>query len=125
MDKVRTVLDHFLAKFPLCYGYWQKYANAESSLGDTASTEAVLERAVAATPYSIEIWLHYIAWKRKQPDCSDESVRRCASCCFTLPLRARCQLPCQSMPEQACTQLVFRPWYSVAHHMNTCKTQAL
>lgn len=77
MDKVRQVMDAFLAKYPLCYGYWQKYANSESSLGTPASAEAVLERGVTASPSSLELWNHFITWKRKQPDVSDDSVRRC------------------------------------------------
>ena len=67
IDRIRPVFDAFLARFPLCYGYWQKYVTAESKLADAAAAERVLERGVASTPYSLDLWLFYTAWKRKQP----------------------------------------------------------
>lgn len=72
--KLRTVYDAFLAEFPLCYGYWKKYADAEARLGAAligddgdpsaanvvhACVGAVYERGVAAIPYSVDLWTHY------------------------------------------------------------------
>ena len=74
ISKAREVFDDFLAKYPLCYGYWMQYVAAEASHGDQAET--VLERGVAATPYSIELWLHYIDRLRKS-EVSAEDIRRC------------------------------------------------
>ncbi|KAL1834877.1 hypothetical protein ACET3Z_004528 [Daucus carota] len=40
ISKVRKVYDAFLAEFPLCYGYWKKYADHEERVG---STDKVIE----------------------------------------------------------------------------------
>ena len=40
ISKIRKVYDAFLAEFPLCYGYWKKYADHEERVG---STDKVIE----------------------------------------------------------------------------------
>ncbi|KAJ8467807.1 hypothetical protein OPV22_030359 [Ensete ventricosum] len=57
--KIRKVYDAFLAEFPLCYGYWKKYADHEGRLDSVEKVVEVYERAVLAVTYSVEIWLHY------------------------------------------------------------------
>ncbi|XP_042394457.1 pre-mRNA-processing factor 39-like isoform X1 [Zingiber officinale] len=57
--KIRKVYDAFLAEFPLCYGYWKKYADHEGRLDSINKVVEVYERAVLAVTYSVEIWLHY------------------------------------------------------------------
>ncbi|XP_042517188.1 pre-mRNA-processing factor 39-like isoform X1 [Macadamia integrifolia] len=57
--KIRKVYDTFLAEFPLCYGYWKKYADHEARLGNIDKVVEVYERAVVAVTYSVDIWLHY------------------------------------------------------------------
>ncbi|XAR58674.1 hypothetical protein NMG60_11014159 [Bertholletia excelsa] len=57
--KIRRVYDAFLAEFPLCYGYWKKYADHESRLGSIDKVVEVYERAVHGVTYSVDIWLHY------------------------------------------------------------------
>lgn len=57
--KIRKVYDAFLAEFPLCYGYWKKYADHEARLGTLENVVEVYERAVQAVTYSVDIWLHY------------------------------------------------------------------
>ncbi|CAI0434610.1 unnamed protein product [Linum tenue] len=57
--KIRRVYDAFLAEFPLCYGYWKKYADHEARLGDMDKVLEVYERAVVGVTYSVDIWLHY------------------------------------------------------------------
>ncbi|WOL10648.1 pre-mRNA-processing factor 39 isoform X1 [Canna indica] len=57
--KIRKVYDAFLAEFPLCYGYWKKYADHEGRLDSVNKVVEVYERAVLAVTYSVEIWLHY------------------------------------------------------------------
>ncbi|KAG9446828.1 hypothetical protein H6P81_012956 [Aristolochia fimbriata] len=57
--KIRKVYDAFLAEFPLCYGYWKKYADHEARLGSVDKIVEVYERAVQAVTYSVDIWLHY------------------------------------------------------------------
>ncbi|KAG7989742.1 hypothetical protein I3843_03G253400 [Carya illinoinensis] len=57
--KIRKVYDAFLAEFPLCYGYWKKYADHEAHLGSVDKVVEVYERAVQGVTYSVDIWLHY------------------------------------------------------------------
>ncbi|ESW34589.1 hypothetical protein PHAVU_001G164500 [Phaseolus vulgaris] len=57
--KIRRVYDSFLAEFPLCYGYWKKYADHEARLGSIDKVVEVYERAVQGVTYSVDMWLHY------------------------------------------------------------------
>ncbi|CAN6460459.1 unnamed protein product [Victoria cruziana] len=57
--KIRRVYDAFLAEFPLCYGYWKKYADHEARLATVDKIVEVYERAVLGVTYSVDIWLHY------------------------------------------------------------------
>ncbi|XP_022954297.1 pre-mRNA-processing factor 39-like isoform X1 [Cucurbita moschata] len=57
--KIRRVYDAFLVEFPLCYGYWKKYADHEARFGSTDKVVEVYERAVHGVTYSVDIWLHY------------------------------------------------------------------
>ncbi|XP_034891480.1 pre-mRNA-processing factor 39-1 isoform X2 [Populus alba] len=57
--KIRKVYDAFLGEFPLCYGYWKKYADHEARLGFMDKFVEVYERAVLGVTYSVDIWLHY------------------------------------------------------------------
>jgi pre-mRNA-processing factor 39 len=41
---VRNVYDRFLAKFPLFFGYWKKYADLEFSIAGTEAAEMVSRR---------------------------------------------------------------------------------
>ena len=67
--------DTFLSEFPLCYGYWKKYADHEGRLGSHESVIAVYERAVQAVTYSVDMWTHYCSYViSKQEDSND--VRR-------------------------------------------------
>jgi hypothetical protein len=42
---LREVFDRFLAKFPLFFGYWKKYADLEFSIAGTEAAEMVKESA--------------------------------------------------------------------------------
>nr|XP_043609166.1 pre-mRNA-processing factor 39 isoform X2 [Erigeron canadensis] len=57
--KIRKVYDTFLAEFPLCYGYWKKYADHEVRLGYMDKVVEVYERSVHGVTYSVDMWLHY------------------------------------------------------------------
>ncbi|GMH30903.1 hypothetical protein Nepgr_032746 [Nepenthes gracilis] len=57
--KIRKVYDAFLVEFPLCYGYWKKYADHELLMGDIDKVVEIYERAVQGVTYSVDIWLHY------------------------------------------------------------------
>lgn len=72
MSRLRETYDAFLAVFPLCYGYWQKYADAEARHGDETRVEAVYERGVAAIPNSADLWAHYCQWKQSAAAAPDD-----------------------------------------------------
>ncbi|KAG0462969.1 hypothetical protein HPP92_021445 [Vanilla planifolia] len=57
--KIRKVYDAFLVEFPLCFGYWKKYADHEGRLVGANKVFEVYERSVLAVTYSVDIWLHY------------------------------------------------------------------
>jgi pre-mRNA-processing factor 39 len=59
LGKLREAYDEFLSEYPLCYGYWKKYADSEHKHGSTEMAKAVIERGVAAVPNSVELWVHY------------------------------------------------------------------
>jgi pre-mRNA-processing factor 39 len=59
ITKLRKVYDAFLAEFPLCFGYWKKYADHEAHLDGVEKTVEVYERAILAVTYSVEIWVNY------------------------------------------------------------------
>ncbi|DBA04650.1 TPA: hypothetical protein N0F65_012233, partial [Lagenidium giganteum] len=70
---VESTYDRFLAEFPLCFGYWNKYAQYELGLGKAVGTaepvmdaeeaarraRAVYERGVIAVKHSVDIWVKY------------------------------------------------------------------
>ncbi len=78
IERVREVYDAFLAEFPLCYGYWKKYADAEARWGTLEHAAHVYERGVASIPYSIDLWGHYAMFKQNQ-GASHEEMQGCAS----------------------------------------------
>ncbi|XP_065875544.1 pre-mRNA-processing factor 39-1 [Euphorbia lathyris] len=59
ISKIRKVYDAFLAEFPLCYGYWDKYVEHEQRFGSMDKVVEVYERAVIGVTYSVDMWLHY------------------------------------------------------------------
>jgi hypothetical protein len=56
LARIEKVYDAFLAEFPLCSGYWKKYA-------------------VKAVTYSVDIWMHYCTYAMEKFD-SPEKIRR-------------------------------------------------
>jgi pre-mRNA-processing factor 39 len=64
LERMRAVYEPFLAAYPLCYGYWKKYADAENRHGNVEAALAVYERGVAATPYSMDLWVQFATYKK-------------------------------------------------------------
>jgi pre-mRNA-processing factor 39 len=62
IEKIRHVYDTFLAEFPLCFGYWKKYADHELHHGNVSKVFEVYERAVQAVTHSVDIWVAYVAF---------------------------------------------------------------
>ena len=65
IGRIRPVYDAFLAEYPLCYGYWKKYADAEAKYVSLQEASLVYDRGVAAVPYSVDLWGHYAMHKQK------------------------------------------------------------
>ncbi|KAI9727846.1 MAG: hypothetical protein M1834_007892 [Cirrosporium novae-zelandiae] len=59
----RQIYDRFLAKFPLLFGYWKKYADLEFSIAGTEAAEMVYERGVASITNSVDLWTNYCSFK--------------------------------------------------------------
>ena len=57
--------DGLLSEFPLCYGYWKKYADAEAKYTSPEWAVNVYERGAAAVPYSPDLWGYYCTYKQK------------------------------------------------------------
>ncbi|CAG8548250.1 7190_t:CDS:10 [Ambispora leptoticha] len=74
ISNMRMVYDQFLAKFPLCFGYWKKYADLEFVLEGAASAEKIYERGVAAIANSVDLWTQYCAFKIEHAQ-DEESIR--------------------------------------------------
>ncbi|KAK8446517.1 hypothetical protein SEVIR_9G500000v4 [Setaria viridis] len=73
--KIRKVYDAFLAEFPLCFGYWKKYADHEGRLDGANKVIEVYERAVLAVTYSVDIWYNYCQFAISTYD-DPEIIRR-------------------------------------------------
>ena len=71
------MFDSFLKHYPYCYGYWKKYADLVKRLGSSdevievregshdltiTSSLQVFDRGVAATPLSVDLWIHYSSY---------------------------------------------------------------
>ncbi len=64
ITKVRQVYDAFFSEYPLCFGYWKKYADAEQRHASVKMAVQVYERGVAAVSYSPDLWGHYAVFKQ-------------------------------------------------------------
>ncbi|KAK4992603.1 hypothetical protein LTR50_000936 [Elasticomyces elasticus] len=67
----RETYDRFLAKFPLFFGYWKKYADMEMKVAGTEAAEMVYERGVASITSSVDLWANYCAFKVETSHDSD------------------------------------------------------
>ncbi|CAL8357184.1 unnamed protein product [Merluccius merluccius] len=60
MTASRRALAAFLARYPLCYGYWKKHADLERRSGYNDKAQAVCVQGLRAIPLSVDLWIHYI-----------------------------------------------------------------
>lgn len=65
ITKIRQTYDAFLTEYPLCFGYWKKYADAEQRHSSVEAAVQVFERGVAAVPDSADLWGQYAVSKQK------------------------------------------------------------
>ncbi|XP_066505269.1 pre-mRNA-processing factor 39 [Hoplias malabaricus] len=56
----RQALNAFLARYPLCYGYWKKFADLERRAGHNSKAEEVCVKGLKVIPLSVDLWIHYI-----------------------------------------------------------------
>ncbi|CAK3846748.1 dead box ATP-dependent rna helicase [Lecanosticta acicola] len=77
----RDTYDRFLARFPLFFGYWKKYADLEFAIAGTEAAEMVYERGVASIGISVDLWANYCSFKVEtshDPDVIRELFERAA-----------------------------------------------
>ncbi|KAI4904162.1 hypothetical protein NFI96_013819 [Prochilodus magdalenae] len=60
MTASRRALNAFLAIYPLCYGYWKKFADLERRAAHNSKAEEVCVRGLKVIPLSVDLWIHYI-----------------------------------------------------------------
>lgn len=75
ITKIRQVYDAFFLEYPLCFGYWKKYADAEQRHNSTEAAVQVYERGVAAVAYSADLWGHYAVFKQNAGFTSGAVIR--------------------------------------------------
>ncbi|CAO2210791.1 unnamed protein product [Urochloa humidicola] len=59
IEVISLVYSSFLLEFPLCYGYWIKYAAHKARLCTNGDVVDVYEQAVQAVPHSVDLWVSY------------------------------------------------------------------
>ncbi|XP_037636273.1 pre-mRNA-processing factor 39 [Sebastes umbrosus] len=60
MTASRRALEAFLVRYPLCYGYWKKFADLERRAGYNNKAEEVCVQGLQVIPLSVDLWIHYI-----------------------------------------------------------------
>jgi len=77
-DLIRTSTRGLLEEFPLCFGYWQRLAKFEASLGDDEASERcyrVCEEGLEAIPHSHELWTFYAGEMMKNENKKPDEIR--------------------------------------------------
>ncbi|KRY15102.1 Pre-mRNA-processing factor 39 [Trichinella patagoniensis] len=74
IEAVRLSFDTFLARYPLCFGYWTKYACLELKNHNEEKCIQVYERGVSVIPLSVDLWLSYIDFLKRYEQ-SEEQLR--------------------------------------------------
>ncbi|CAI6353536.1 unnamed protein product [Macrosiphum euphorbiae] len=62
----RIAYTKFLELYPLCYGYWKKYANFEKRNNNMDKFEKVLEDGLIAIPISVDLWIYYMTYLKTE-----------------------------------------------------------
>lgn len=76
MEKIVLVFDEFLKEYPLCYGYWKKYADATTRHLGLPSAINIYERGLAAVPYSVDLWIHFLTFRMTKTNEDDPITLR-------------------------------------------------
>ncbi|KAG8494558.1 hypothetical protein CXB51_012217 [Gossypium anomalum] len=75
IENICLVYDSFLSEFPLCYGYWRRYADHMMRLCTIDKAVDVFERAVQSGTYSIDVWVDYCGFSVSVFE-DDNDIRR-------------------------------------------------
>ncbi|XP_043700368.1 uncharacterized protein LOC122651102, partial [Telopea speciosissima] len=62
IGKISLVYESFLSQFPLCYGYWKKYANHKARLSTFDKVVEIYEQAVQSATYCVGLWVDYCSF---------------------------------------------------------------
>ena len=63
MKRVEEAYSTFLERFPFCFVYWKKYAEARARLGPgRQGANEVFEKSVTAAPFCVHAWQNYCEW---------------------------------------------------------------
>ncbi|KAI3800696.1 hypothetical protein L1987_28790 [Smallanthus sonchifolius] len=59
---ISSVYESFLSWFPLCHGYWKKYADHMVRLCNVEKAVEIFEQAVQSATYSVGLWVEYCSF---------------------------------------------------------------
>ncbi|CAN6452909.1 unnamed protein product [Victoria cruziana] len=59
LERICQVYDSFLREFPLCYGYWRRYADHMLNMGTVDKVAEIYEEATKSLAYSVDHWVNY------------------------------------------------------------------
>ncbi|KAI3741511.1 hypothetical protein L1987_59185 [Smallanthus sonchifolius] len=59
---ISSVYESFLSWFPLCHGYWKKYADHMVRLCNVDKAVEIFEQAVQSATYSVGLWVEYCSF---------------------------------------------------------------
>ncbi|MBA0807741.1 hypothetical protein Gohar_023527, partial [Gossypium harknessii] len=76
IENICLVYDSFLPEFPLCYGYWRRYADHMMRLCTIDKAVDVFERAVQSATYSIDVWVDYCGFSKYNSTQLDQTLNR-------------------------------------------------
>ncbi|PSS02958.1 Pre-mRNA-processing factor like [Actinidia chinensis var. chinensis] len=62
IERICSVYDSFLSEFPLCHGYWRKYAAHKAHLCTLDKVVEIFERAVQSATYCVGVWVEYCSF---------------------------------------------------------------
>lgn len=71
----RIAFDKFLDLYPLCHGYWKKYANIERRNNNLDEFEKVIKNGLIAIPISVDLWIYYMTYLRTERSDEVEHIR--------------------------------------------------
>jgi len=71
----RMAYSKFLELYPLCYGYWKKYADFEKRNNNIPEFKNVLENGLSAIPRSVDLWIYYMSYLRLERSNEKEHIR--------------------------------------------------